>query len=787
MHLIPLSLRQSFCLSRRFRFSTLTRPARLLSPFCDYGDVGNAGVELRSETYSTRKGLREGNFFSVAYKLSAVKFRARKAQQEKDSVRVPLVSKVVVSYFQERRLLPYVDCTPLTAGHVYAGGLQNYHRKASGELQPFRLFSQLAGQDSLREKNAPTDTGTSGSDEGKEENFLAVDLHARNCEEFDLCMSGQELEKTDVNNPITQSNTEDDSLQFPSSEDLMNSELQKTQEYLETSESQLQGSKALSLNDLLHTLNSIEKSDDLNAKLSPFNGRISTQDATTVMKLLEDKRLCFSFYIWMKRQSAYTPDLTFLLTVVRSLVQMSKWDRLVHVTQDLFDAGFVMDNSTYCRIIQDASLQRKVSVSEWWFQKMKERGCWPDRQTYNTMIHAYALAWLPEKAFATFDEMVERDVRPDISTFCHLLIACQNKGDPELAHNYFLQIGNYGLIPDLVAYTILLDTYGKQGKATEAGELFREMQRVGITPDAKAYNSLIFAYGKAGMMDQATSTFNEYQKEAGQNPDKIVFWTMLRLYSQAGLLQQALSVKKMMRVAQIPVDGSCYFNLIDGFRRKEQWEDAIRGFKEMQRYKYPIDARTYEMMMKIFTKAGHHVDCERVFDQLMRKGYTKEILPYEIMMNVYKRTNNLTNASRIYELAKRNGCRPNRNMCNSLIYMYAKAGMLPACEKIVREMQGSRIEPNKNTFLSLIKAYAAYGQYDSARDVYTVMRETGLQPDYELAELMVEVFVKVGEVQEAQILLKELVDAGISPSKRMVTTVEEAGGAAVVPGESSGS
>ncbi|KAL3694596.1 hypothetical protein R1sor_008247 [Riccia sorocarpa] len=744
MHLILLSLRHSFCLSRRFHSTSRTSAAHVFSRFRKNGDLENAGIELNAETYSGRKPLREAEFSSLTSSLADVKVRAQKEGEERNSTYASFLVKAVVSNVQDHRWLPSVDRTLLARYHIHTRRARN-SLTAYGELEQFRFYSQFAGQESLREKNAPTDLGTPGGEKGQGENFLDVDSEVRTYS--------------------------------PHIEDLTNAE------NLGTSENQPQGSEVLSLNDMLQTLNSVEDADDLHAKLSPFNGRITTQDATTVMKLLEDKRLCFSFYTWTKQQSAYNPDLTFFLTVVRSLLQTKKWELLVHVTQDLFDAGFVLDNGSYCRIIKDASLESKISVCEWWFQKMKERGCWPDRQTYNTMIHAYALARLPEKAFATFDEMVEREVQPDISTFCHLLVACQSKGDVELAHNYFLQIGNFGLVPDLVVFTVLLDTYGKHGKAKEAGEVFREMQKAGITPDAQAYNTLICAYGKAGMMVEATDAFNQYQKDAGQNPDKIVFWTILRLYSQAGLLQEALAVKKMMRVAQIPVDASCYTNLIDGFRRKEQWEDAIRGFKEMQRYKYPIDARTFEMMMKIFTKAGHHVDCERAFDQLMTKGYTKKILPYEMMMNVYKGTNNLTNAARIYELAKRNGCKPSRNMCNGLIHMYAKAGMLPACEKIVREMQASRIEPNKNTFLSLIRAYAVYGQYGSARDVYAVMRETGLRPDYELAELMLEVFLKVGQVQEAQNHLKEIVDAGIRPSKRMVAAVVEAGGEAVALGE----
>ncbi|KAG6555873.1 hypothetical protein Mapa_002515 [Marchantia paleacea] len=666
--------------------------------------------------------------------------------------------------------------TPVTYGRLAAA---SFYQTGFSKLQ-WRCISHTSGQKSLEENK----TGVSGVVEENSENSSSAYENISTNELLDLWRSEQEQETSNDNDPLNVSRSAHADAVIPS-EDFITSELQETEDASDASDSQLQGGEALTLNDLLSTLNSIEKTDDLYAKLRPFSGKISAKDATTVMKLLNEKRLCFSFYNWVKQQSTYTADLPFLLAVVRFLLTTSKFDKLVHVTQDLFDAGFTLDSGTYCRIISHASSKSRITICEWWFQKMKERGCWPDAMTYNTMIHAYTLARLPDKAFVTFEEMKERGIQPDVHTFGHLLLACQRKGDAELVHNYFLQMETYGLRPDLVTCSILLDTYGKLGKAAEATEAFKEMQKAGITPDAIAYNSLIHAYGKAGMMDEATSTFHEYQKEAGQNPDKVVFWTMLHLYSQAGLLQQALSVKKMMRVAGLPVDASCYKKLIDGFRRREQWEDAIRGFKEMQRYKYPIDPQTYEMMMKIYTKVGHHVECERIFDQMMEKGFTKKVIFYDIMIQIYKRTENLTNATRIYELMKRNECQPNRNVCNTMIHMYAKAGMHLASERIVREMQAAGIKLTKDSFLSLIKAYAVYGQFYSARDVYVVMRETGLQPDYEIAELMVEVFVKVGQVQEAKILLKEIVDAGIKPSKRMVATVIGAGGASVDSKDSS--
>ncbi|CAM6119896.1 unnamed protein product [Calypogeia fissa] len=530
------------------------------------------------------------------------------------------------------------------------------------------------------------------------------------------------------------------------------------------------------LNEVVTVLNQISQTDDLSYKLAPFEGKISFRDGTTIMKLINDKRLCFSFYTWLKQQVTFTPDLASLLTVIRFLLLTNKWEKLVLVTEDFFEWGFKLDNGTYCRIIKEASLRGKVTVCDWWFQKMKERGCLPDQTTYNTMIHAYALARMPNKSFAIFDEMKEVGIEPDINTFCHVLNACQRSGDPETAQNVFLQIRNYGMWPDLVTYSILLDTYGKQGKATEAAALFKEMQGAGVTPDAKAYNSLIHAYGKAGMMDQATATFNEYQNLAAQNPDKVVFWTMLHLYSKTGLLQQALAVKRMMRVAKIPVDASCYATLIDGFRRKERWEDAVRAFKEMQRYKYPIEGGMYEMMLKIYSKAGHHVECERIFDQMTAKGFSNRLGMYEIMINIYKRTNNITNATRIYERMRLNKCTPNRNIFNTMIHIYAKAGMIPACEKMAEEMGSAGIKPNKSTFLTLMKAYTAYGQYFSAMDMYNVMQETGIKPDYELSELIVEILLKTGQVEMAEKFLKEIRGDGINPNKRMVSAVLRAGG-----------
>ncbi|PNH10009.1 hypothetical protein TSOC_003308 [Tetrabaena socialis] len=122
----------------------------------------------------------------------------------------------------------------------------------------------------------------------------------------------------------------------------------------------------------------------------------------------------------------------------------------------------------------------------------------PDAVTYETMIAAYGMAGLAERAESVFAAMTGAGQRPRDYAFCGLIAAHSLAGDPEGALRVRARMRRAGVQPSVHVYNALLAACERAGQPDRALELLGSMRREGVEVDALT-SQLLSLVGRQGV------------------------------------------------------------------------------------------------------------------------------------------------------------------------------------------------------------------------------------------------------------------------------------------------
>jgi len=151
-----------------------------------------------------------------------------------------------------------------------------------------------------------------------------------------------------------------------------------------------------------------------------------------------------------------------------------------------------------------------------------------------------------DKVSDLFQEMINENVKPDINTFNSMLHCYAVVGDKYSLKRILNQMKRYEVNPDVVTFSTLIHGYEKGGDFEQCWETYQNMKKNNILPNKMTFNSLLSACGYLRKLEYIEVILQEME-QVGVIPDVIHYGTIATAYSRCHRIVDAISIFKLLK------------------------------------------------------------------------------------------------------------------------------------------------------------------------------------------------------------------------------------------------
>ncbi|KAL8045356.1 hypothetical protein ABFX02_08G108100 [Erythranthe guttata] len=405
------------------------------------------------------------------------------------------------------------------------------------------------------------------------------------------------------------------------------------------------------------------------------------------------------------------------------------------------------------------------------FRGMRNQGTWPDDCTYNSLIQMLAGADLVDNAIDLLAEMQEAGLKATCSTFSAVIATFAKNKRLSDAVDVFQEMLRADVKPNEVVYGSLIDAFAEDGNFEEANRYLHVMEESGIPANHIILTSMIKAYGKIGSVEGAKQMYEKMNKLDG-DPDIVASNSMLNLYGELGMLSEAKLIYDSLREKN-GADGVTFATMMYVYKNMGMLDEAIEVAQEMKRSGLVRDCVTYTKVMACYATKGELVECgELLYEMVVKQKLIPDRGTFKVLYTVLKKGGIPSEAVRELETSYNEG-RPFAKQAVitsvfSVVGLHAYA--LESCGNFTKEDVGF----NSFAYNAAIRAYTAYGKIDEALKMYMRMQDEGLDPDVVTLINLVNCYGKAGMVEGVKRIHSQLKYGDIEPNESLYEAVIDA-------------
>jgi pentatricopeptide repeat protein len=136
------------------------------------------------------------------------------------------------------------------------------------------------------------------------------------------------------------------------------------------------------------------------------------------------------------------------------------------------------------------------------FETMVEKGCVPNKITYNILTESLCKAGKVNEALDLVDEILNKGITPDTVSFATIISGFANNGDLKGAYQLFRRMGEqYKVSHTTATYNIMINAFAEKLDLHMGEKLFLEMGAGGCAPDTYTYRVMIDGFCITGNTD----------------------------------------------------------------------------------------------------------------------------------------------------------------------------------------------------------------------------------------------------------------------------------------------
>ncbi|KAI5059784.1 hypothetical protein GOP47_0026103 [Adiantum capillus-veneris] len=394
---------------------------------------------------------------------------------------------------------------------------------------------------------------------------------------------------------------------------------------------------------------------------------------------------------------------------------------------------------------------------------------------WTALIAGYAQQRKGQNALDCFERMQRQGIHPNTVTYVCVLKACAVIGAIHKGKQIHTEISGQGLLEhsivlgtalvdmyakcgalsqaqsvleklpsrDVVSWSALISGYSQNGQGQKSLECFEQMLHEGIPPNAVTYVGVLKACAVIGAVDKGRQIHEAIARQGLLEKNAVLGNALVDMYAKCGALSQAHSV-----LVTLPFrDVVSWTSLIAGYAEREQGQQALERFQQMQREGILPDAVTYLSVLKACAAIGAIDKGKQIHDEIFRQGLLEHhILLGSALVDMYAKCGALSQARSVLEKL------PSRNVVSwsALITGYAQKGQGKRALECFEKMQQEGIHPDAVTFLCILNLCSHLGLVEKGQELFDSMEARyGLKPDVECFTAMVNLLGCAGHLAKA--------------------------------------
>ncbi|KAH1087118.1 hypothetical protein GYH30_018588 [Glycine max] len=306
-------------------------------------------------------------------------------------------------------------------------------------------------------------------------------------------------------------------------------------------------------------------------------------------------------------ENGLCPDNVVFNELIRGFCKEGQYDRVSEILHIMIAKQCNPDVSTYQEIIYGL-LKMKNSEGFQVFNDLKDRGYFPDRVMYTTVIKGLCEMQRLGEARKLWFEMIKKGFQPNEYTYNVMMHGYCKIGDLAEARKIFEDMRDRGYAETTVSYGTMISGLCLHGRTDEAQSLFEEMFQKGIVPDLITYNCLIKALCKEVKIVKARKLLNLLLAQ-GLELSVFSFSPLIKQLCIVGNTKGAITLWKDMHDRLLEPTASIF---------------GIEWLLNMLSWKQKPQKQTFEYLINSLSQENRLDDILVVLDFMFRIGYILE-------------------------------------------------------------------------------------------------------------------------------------------------------------------
>lgn len=321
--------------------------------------------------------------------------------------------------------------------------------------------------------------------------------------------------------------------------------------------------------------------------------------------------------------------------LMHALCNNRRSDIALQIFQELDYQGCYPDRETYRTLMkglcEDGRLNEAKHLLYSMFWRISQKGTGADIVIYRTLLDAFCDHGQVEEAMEMLGKILRKGLKaPKRSSHRLDLINCKDDRDVERIKRLINEALIKGGIPSLASYTAMAIDLYKENKIVEADKVLEEMQDGGFRPMPLIYEAKMEALYREGKVDEAVKVIETEMTARTCVPTVKLYNIVLRGLCNVG--KSAFSVgylKKMAKQVGCDADKETYTILVDGLCREGRFPEASRVLEEMLIKSHWPCVETYNILIRGLCSVGRQYEAVLWLEEMI----SQSIVPQNSLWN----------------------------------------------------------------------------------------------------------------------------------------------------------
>ncbi|KAI3717299.1 hypothetical protein L1987_68836 [Smallanthus sonchifolius] len=422
------------------------------------------------------------------------------------------------------------------------------------------------------------------------------------------------------------------------------------------------------------------------------------------------------------------------------------------------------------------------------FKGMKSQGVWPDECTYNSLIQMFSMGDLVDEATELLTEMRDAGFKPSCLTFSNIIASFVRLTRLSDAVEIYQEMVKSGVKPNEIVFGSLINGFAEASELEQALRYFQVMQESGLSVNQVVLTSLIKAYSKTGIIEGARTIYNK-MKELPEGPDVVASNSILNLYADLGMVSEAKLIFDYLQENH-QADAVSFATMMYVYKNMGMLDEAIQVAQEMKDSGLLTDCPSFNKAMACYATSGNLIACgEMLHEMIVTQKLSPTTGTFKVLFTILKKGGIPTEAVEQLELAYYES-KPYAKQAvvtavfsvvglhtyaldffqtfikfeagldlfvyNVAIYAFGGSGRIDDALKMFMRMQDDGMEADVVTYIYLVGCYTKAGMLEGVKRVYSKLKYGEINRSASLFNAIIEAYKFVNRQDLAELVNQEM-------------------------------